>query len=215
MRLHRFDTTAIPPTPWKNGGGSTREIACSPSGSSLDTFDWRVSLATIASDGPFSRFPGIDRVLVLLSGSGLHLRSATGAAETVDERLTTASPPLGFAGETPLHGTMIGGPSTDFNVMTRRTRISAQVQVITRDHVFSAAPQGLLLAVTGLWTLTQGGNRWLCSAGTGLHWEATEAIAGDAAAPPWRVTPPSTRAKLLLVQFNGFTACTDLHFDNE
>ena len=56
--------------PWKNGGGVTIEIAVSPSGSSLDTFDWRVSMATVIEPGPFSSFPGIDRTLCVLTGNG-------------------------------------------------------------------------------------------------------------------------------------------------
>ena len=54
-------------TPWKNGGGSTTEIAVEPSGASLDTFAWRISVARVAADGPFSEFPGIDRTLAVLA----------------------------------------------------------------------------------------------------------------------------------------------------
>ena len=50
--------------PWKNGGGCTTEIAIAPPGASLDAFEWRISLATIAASGPFSAFPGVDRTLV-------------------------------------------------------------------------------------------------------------------------------------------------------
>ena len=56
------------PVPWKNGGGVTREVAVSPAGSSLDDFDWRVSVADIRAAGPFSRFPGIERQMAVLSG---------------------------------------------------------------------------------------------------------------------------------------------------
>ena len=60
-------------TPWKNGGGSTTEIAIGPAGASLEDFDWRISMARVASDGPFSDFPGIDRTLAVIKGSGLVL----------------------------------------------------------------------------------------------------------------------------------------------
>jgi uncharacterized protein len=53
---------------WKNGGGKTTEIAVWPPGASLDAFDWRISMATVEQDGPFSEFPGIDRTLALLKG---------------------------------------------------------------------------------------------------------------------------------------------------
>ena len=59
--------------PWKNGGGHTTEIAAEPPGAGTASFVWRVSVADIAQDGPFSAFPGIDRTLVLLSGRGMRL----------------------------------------------------------------------------------------------------------------------------------------------
>ncbi|WP_344323995.1 HutD family protein, partial [Kitasatospora putterlickiae] len=43
-----------PATAWRNGGGVTREVAGHPVGSGLDDFRWRVSLADVASAGPFS-----------------------------------------------------------------------------------------------------------------------------------------------------------------
>ena len=61
--------------PWKNGAGRTTEIAVHPPGAALDTFAWRVSIADVERDGPFSRFPGIDRTIVLLEGAGMRLRS--------------------------------------------------------------------------------------------------------------------------------------------
>ena len=42
--------------PWKNGGGETTEIAVSPEAAGLDRFDWRVSMARVARNGPFSEF---------------------------------------------------------------------------------------------------------------------------------------------------------------
>ena len=63
--LHRFALADLSASPWKNGGGSTREIVCRPPGAGMDGFDWRVSVATIARSGPFSVFTGVDRVIVL------------------------------------------------------------------------------------------------------------------------------------------------------
>ena len=68
-----FDLNEIAPRPWKNGGGSTREIACWPQGADMDSFGWRVSIATIAQAGPFSAFPGINRQIMLLAGDGVQL----------------------------------------------------------------------------------------------------------------------------------------------
>ena len=50
-----------PRMPWKNGGGETAEILVEPAGAPLDSFDWRLSMARVAADGPFSLFPGVER----------------------------------------------------------------------------------------------------------------------------------------------------------
>jgi environmental stress-induced protein Ves len=62
--------------PWKNGGDETTEVAAGPPGASLETFDWRISMAHIAQSGPFSLFPGVDRTLAVLSGVGIRLSVA-------------------------------------------------------------------------------------------------------------------------------------------
>jgi len=77
--MHRFDLATVPPTPWKNGGGATRELACWPSGAGMHDFEWRVSVATIAAPGPFSAFAGVDRQIMLLDSDGVHLRAPVGA----------------------------------------------------------------------------------------------------------------------------------------
>ena len=103
--------------PWKNGGGSTTEIAASPTGAGFEKFDWRISLATISQNGPFSSFPGIDRSLALVDGDGVLL-------DFGDERfvLSPSEPLIEFAGEAAVHATVSGQQTTDFNVMTRRGR---------------------------------------------------------------------------------------------
>jgi len=103
--------------PWKNGGGSTTEIAVFPVGASLETFDWRVSMATVVEAGPFSSFPGIDRTLCVLEGNGIRL-DGDGRSTT----LTQTTAPFAFAADTKIVGTPLDGPITDLNVMTRRGR---------------------------------------------------------------------------------------------
>jgi environmental stress-induced protein Ves len=103
---------------WKNGQGETTEIAVSPEGASLDAFDWRVSMATVAADAPFSAFPGIDRTLCVLEGAGISL-SIEGRG---DVTLTTASAPFAFPADAPTTGRLLGGRITDLNVMTARGR---------------------------------------------------------------------------------------------
>ena len=102
--------------PWKNGGGETVEVTVHPEGASLSDFGWRVSMASVASDGPFSVFPGIDRTLAVLSGDGMEL-SIEGLGERLLRPETT---PLAFPADAPTTARLTGGPITDLNVMTRR-----------------------------------------------------------------------------------------------
>jgi environmental stress-induced protein Ves len=102
--------------PWKNGGGETMEIAVSPEGAGLDAFDWRVSMARVHRDGPFSAFPDVDRTLAILDGAGLRLAIA-GRAPI---ELTAVSAPLPFPADLPTTAALADGPVLDLNVMTRR-----------------------------------------------------------------------------------------------
>ncbi|MBX5155887.1 HutD family protein [Rhizobium sp. NZLR8] len=102
--------------PWKNGGGETVEIAVSPEDAGLAGFDWRVSMATVAADGPFSIFPGIDRTLAILDGNGMVL-DIEGRTPAL---LTTAGDPLAFPADIPVAAMLEDGAITDLNVMTRR-----------------------------------------------------------------------------------------------
>jgi environmental stress-induced protein Ves len=102
--------------PWKNGGGETREILVSPPGASLDTLEWRISLATAASDGPFSEFRGITRTLSVIRGAGITLR----VADEPPRQLLQSSEPCTFDGETATSASLIDGPIVDLNVMSRR-----------------------------------------------------------------------------------------------
>lgn len=111
-------------TPWKNGGGSTTEIAIAPTGATFDNFDWRISLATISQSGPFSVFPGIDRTLTLVSGPCVVLDVGNERQVALSER----EPVVAFPGEIAVSATVSEGPTTDFNVMTRRARCSHQLE---------------------------------------------------------------------------------------
>src|ERR1700688_1575410 len=115
-------------TPWKNGGGSTTEIAADPSGASLDTFDWRISMARVAADGPFSAFPGTDRTLAVVKGSGLVLTIGGGAPVT----LACGSDPISFAGDIETSARLVAGEILDLNVMTRRRRFSHELRRVAQ-----------------------------------------------------------------------------------
>jgi environmental stress-induced protein Ves len=144
----RIDLRDLPARPWKNGGGTTREIACHPPGAGYDTFDWRLSIADVSRDGPFSSFPGVDRTIVLLEGAGMRLRDAASGAE---RSLTGAGAWLAFAGEAAIDATLVAGATRDFNLMTRRGRCSATVDVLRAPASIAAADALLLCCLDGRW----------------------------------------------------------------
>jgi hypothetical protein len=108
-------------TRWKNGLGWTREIIRHPG--NADAWSWRLSIAEVDKDGPFSSFENIDRELILLSGEGMRLHFADG--ETKD--LHPPHQRHRFAGERELHAELLNGPTHDFNVMWQRDHYHAEV----------------------------------------------------------------------------------------
>lgn len=119
--------------PWKNGGGTTTEIwkAASPAGEML----WRLSIAGVASDGPFSEFPGIDRWIMVISGKGMEL-----AIEGLPtKRLDRPFEPLFFPGDAKTDCRLIDGPIRDFNFMIARSFGKGTLQV-SRLTAGMAAP---------------------------------------------------------------------------
>lgn len=140
---------AQPAMPWANGGGSTRQVAIDPPGATLaGAFRWRVSIAQIASDGPFSRLPGIDRAMWLVRGNGVRL--------DVDGRevvLAHSRQRIDFPGEAAVRCELLGGPCEDSNVMTARDRVTAVADVVELAadavHPLPDAPQRVVLLWSG------------------------------------------------------------------
>lgn len=114
-----------PARPWKNGLGRTRELAVQPPGAGMEDFLWRVSVAEVDSAAPFSAFPGIDRSIVLLEGAGFHMQLDGGLTHALTEPFA----PFAFPGEAQVTVTLAGGPTRDFNLMTRRAQAQGRVAV--------------------------------------------------------------------------------------
>ncbi|MEU3029081.1 HutD family protein [Streptomyces incarnatus] len=133
-----------PAVPWKNGGGLTREIAAAPEGADMADFAWRVSLADVDRGGPFSRFEGVDRVITLVDGPGMVL-TVDGTAHPVAEPYV----PFAFPGDAETDCRLLGGPLVDFNVMTRRGRAGARVEIVRGRVALPAAPELLVVVLAG------------------------------------------------------------------
>ncbi|MGI2058513.1 HutD/Ves family protein [Shewanella baltica] len=143
-----------PSTPWKNGGGSTKQLLISPATADLTEFNYRISIASISSNGPFSLFNGVDRQLVILEGDGVELsidshegekqinnlggeERILGDTDTTEyKRLTPINSPFCFAGETSITSKLLSSNVIDFNVMTKRGAYQAQIEKFTVPGTF-------------------------------------------------------------------------------
>ena len=116
--VQRFDVADLPATPWKNGGGSTRELLAWPRAQ-----DWsaRLSVADVVSAGPFSSFPGIERWFAVLEGAGVALE-----VEGSEHRLGRDTDPFRFAGDAEVQCRLLEGPTRDFNLMAPPGRARMQ-----------------------------------------------------------------------------------------
>jgi uncharacterized protein len=114
--------------PWKNGGGSTLELAVEPPGATLEAdFHWRLSSAEVETSGPFSSFPGRERWLMLLQGAGFRLDfGARGSVKLCEPFL-----PVCFQGDWPASATLVDGPCIDLNLMVDPRVCRARIEVIT------------------------------------------------------------------------------------
>lgn len=151
--LRAVDRIAVP---WKNGGGITRELAVQPPGATMEAFDWRVSIAEVSEGGPFSSFPGIDRVLTVIEGAGLSLSIDGRTAVTMD----AASPPLAFPGEARCEASLKFGPIRDLNVMVRRGAYRAHARrrsLDAGDALTCTSEATLLLALEAVAASWPGG----------------------------------------------------------
>jgi len=141
-------------TPWKNGGGVTREVAAWPPGAGFADFHWRISIASVAQGGPFSTFAGVDRELAVLDGA-LRL-SLEGQADVI---VSPGSPPVHFPGDIPCSGDPGAASVTDLNVMTRRGKLSSRmtwIAVERQQAIHAAAACTFVLAVDPVTLISHG-----------------------------------------------------------
>lgn len=113
--------------PWRNGRGVTEELAIGPAGATFEAgdFAWRVARAGVADAGPFSAFPGFERVLVVTEGAGLVLVHGDGPPTTLRPLV-----PHVFRGDDVTTATPVAGPVRDVNVLVRRGAHRATVEVL-------------------------------------------------------------------------------------
>ncbi len=179
MRI-RLDETAA--APWANGGGVTRELAVQRTEHQLA---WRISVAEIGRDGPFSRFPGLARVHTIIDGAGLNLQGST------DIYKARPFKPLYFDGALPLNARLLGGPCRAFNVIYDPRVTTASVDVHIGAQPFDVAPFGFVFVAKGMAATSVG----------------AQLIAGEAEWPDDALTvTPAPDAIVLSVRFAQVSA---------
>lgn len=131
--ITRLDPAQYRRTPWKNGGGTTTDIA------EQDDV-WRFGRTPITTPGPFSDYSGFDRVQVLVAGRGLVL-------ETPDGEIDVRTPfkPVHFTGETPITSRLEAGPVEVVNLIGKRSAVAIDLVVLEAGQSIRLA-QGIHLA---------------------------------------------------------------------
>jgi environmental stress-induced protein Ves len=147
MSWHIVHLADVAATPWRNGGGITRELALWPA---QGEWAWRMSVAEVAASGPFSRFEGIDRWFAVLQGDGVDLQvrpvaDAVANANRV-QRLTERSAPFFFDGAAATDCQLLGGPTADFNLMVRKGAFASHM-VRIRGSFNVSAPASRTIAI--------------------------------------------------------------------
>jgi environmental stress-induced protein Ves len=115
--------TSLAATPWKNGGGITREAIRIPEHG--EPFGWRVSFAQIDRSGPFSDFSGYVRHMVLLRGAGVRLEFANGGHSVLRE----VGDGVQFDGAVATSCELLNGSCVDLNLIVSVARYTAAARV--------------------------------------------------------------------------------------
>ena len=161
--ITRLDPAQYRRTPWKNGGGTTIDIAEQGN-------VWRFGRTPITAPGPFSDYTGFDRVQVLVAGRGLVLETPNGE---IDVR--TPFKPVRFAGETPITSRLEAGPVEVVNLIGARARVRIDLQVLGDGAtVIASAGTHIAYAAQGPATLGVDGQPKVVAADHGLRIEARQ-----------------------------------------
>nr|WP_207185936.1 HutD family protein [Rubrivivax gelatinosus] len=152
----------VPARPWPNGGGRTRELVAGPRGGH---WRWRLSLADLDADGPFSALPGVRRWFALVEGDAIELAFADRVLA-----LQAGDPPLVFDGGTPPLCRVHGGRARALNLMLRDLDgcLAGQPTGAALQALYEPASRTLLWdldeappAAAGVWVGIEAGDlRW-------------------------------------------------------
>ena len=122
-RLIKADQRTV--VPWKNGGGTTTELAQGPAKASGQDWSWRISIANVEQSGPFSIFAGIDRISCVVDGNGMDLRYEDGSVVSLEP-----NQPVTYDGGATVIGKLRSTPIRNFNVMVDRRFFRSAMRIV-------------------------------------------------------------------------------------
>ena len=120
MRIQRFSEHRA--MPWANGLGTSYEVA---SDRNVDgVWTWRVAIAPVVLDGPFSVMPGVDRELVVIEGNGMVLEVDGESVKCLPGQVVR------FSGDSATFARLVDGPVVDLGLMTVRGVVTGSMVVV-------------------------------------------------------------------------------------
>jgi len=144
MNWQSVALASVPASPWRNGGGVTRELTVWPG---QGEWQWRMSVAEVNASGPFSVFEGIDRWFAVLEGAGVELTVMD--SNTLH---TTHTPPFLFDGGATTTCRLINGHTRDFNLMVRRGSAPSRMVRVAESFVSETfAPKIIAIFAMDTW----------------------------------------------------------------
>lgn len=130
MSTHRPSWRVVGPADrrvvqWANGRGTTAIVTRVPD---TDEWAWRLSLADVVEDGPFSSLPGIDRWIAVARGGRMALQAGA-PDEFMSTVLDETHGAVSFSGDGDTSCRVLDGPLVDVNLMLRRGRAAGALDV--------------------------------------------------------------------------------------
>jgi len=150
MQIRHLGPADFNVMPWQNARGMTTELC--RENDAAGRLLWRLSEADVKEDGPFSAFPGLDRILMLLQGEGFDLNFGDHGRAEVTKPLV----PVAFSGDWLTLAENVRGPSVDLNLMLAHGKASAEIAVVQGANSAPLADRGLFLAIDSRFSVALG-----------------------------------------------------------
>lgn len=190
---------------WRNGGGKARDIAVYPAGASMaEPIGWRVALAEIEQDGPFSVYEtDIERIITLLDGAGFDLDFAEAPGLTISE----PHMPARFRGDWQTSCRLKDGRCVVINILYDDQAYSAQTHIIRpilhQPLIFS--PPGchtILFCLNGSFEIKADAEQRQAMPFRLAPWDSLRIDLGAGEAPLLSLVAKTAESRLLLVGFD-------------